>query len=101
MRPAERLSRNWKSRCANTLKPRTRAVAAVRPAFRWRLPAPLPWGAPLSPQMGALALLKLPLAFTQNALLSPDEFANSADQRGIRLRAEHLLELHRRRALVP
>jgi hypothetical protein len=46
-------------------------------------------------------LPKPPAAFTQNELLSPDEFVKRAGERGVQLRAEHLLELHRRRALVP
>ena len=62
---------------------------------------PMPWGASLEPQVRPLQLLELPLAFTQNDLLSPDEFVKRADQRGVQLRVEHLVELHRKQALVP
>jgi hypothetical protein len=48
-----------------------------------------------------LQLLDLPLAFTQNALLSPDDFVKQAGERGVQLKPAYLLELHRRRALVP
>ena len=62
---------------------------------------PMPWGKSLEPRVRPSQLLELPLAFTQNELLSPDEFVKRAGERGVELRAEHLLELHRRRALVP
>ena len=62
---------------------------------------PMPWGASLEPQVRPLQLLELPLAFTQNDLLSPDEFVKRADQRGVQLRVEHLVELHPKQALVP
>ena len=39
--------------------------------------------------------------FTQNALLSPDDFVKRAGERGVRIEPAHLLELHRRRARVP
>ena len=42
-------------------------------------------------------LLDLPLAFTQNALLSPDDFVKKAGERGVQLEPAHLLELRRRR----
>jgi hypothetical protein len=61
----------------------------------------MPWGKPLEHPVGPLRLLELPLAFTQNALLSPDDFVKRAGERGVNLRTEHLVELHRRRALVP
>jgi hypothetical protein len=57
---------------------------------------PMPWGKSLEPRVRPSQLLELPLAFTQNELLSPDEFAKRAGERGVELRAEHLLELHRR-----
>jgi len=41
------------------------------------------------------------MAFTQNSLLSPDDFVKQASERGVSLRVEHLMELHRVRALVP
>ncbi|MGC1184263.1 MAG: hypothetical protein WBA31_03810 [Candidatus Dormiibacterota bacterium] len=41
------------------------------------------------------------MAFTQNDLLPPDEFVEGAGRRGVHLRTEQLMELHRRRALVP
>jgi hypothetical protein len=63
---------------------------------------PMPWGqSPLVHAVEPRQLLGLPLAFTQNALLTPEEFAKRAKDRGMDLRPEHLLELHRRRALVP
>lgn len=72
-----------------------------RPRWTWRMPLPMPWGRPLEHPVGSLRLLELPLAFTQNALLSPEDFVKRAGERGVNLRKEHLLELHRRRALVP
>lgn len=72
---------------------------AVR--WTWRMSVPLPWGQPLVHPVEPLQLLGLPLAFTQDTLLTPEEFAKHADERGVDLRTEHLLELHRRRALVP
>jgi hypothetical protein len=41
------------------------------------------------------------MAFTQDSLLSPDDFVKRASERGASLRVEHLRELHRVRALVP
>jgi hypothetical protein len=61
----------------------------------------MPWGQALVHPVEPRQLLGLPLAFTQNALLAPKEFAKNAEERGVDLRPEHLLELHRRRALVP
>ena len=73
---------------------------AVR--WTWRMSLPMPWrDAALAHPVESRQLLGLPLAFTQNALLGPQEFAKSAERRGVDLRPEHLLELHRRRALVP
>ena len=69
--------------------------------WTWRMSLPMPWGKPLVHPVEPLQLLGLPLAFTQNALLTPEEFAKQAEERGVDLRTEHLLELHRRRALVP
>lgn len=46
-------------------------------------------------------LLGIPLAFTQNALLTPEEFTSRARDLGVGLRLQHLAELHRRGALVP
>ena len=60
-----------------------------------------PWGKPLAHGVDPRQLLGLPLAFTQNALLTPEEFTRRARDRGVGLRLEHLAELHRRRALVP
>lgn len=62
---------------------------------------PMPWGQSLEHPVLPLQLLDLPLAFTQNALLSPDDFVKQAGDRGVQIKPEHLLELHRRRALVP
>ncbi len=72
-----------------------------RPRWTWRMPLPMPWGKPLEHPVVPLRLLELPLAFTQNAFLSPEDFVKRAGERGVNLRKEHLLELHRRRALVP
>jgi hypothetical protein len=74
-------------------------VKAVR--WTWRMSLPMPWGQPLVHPVEPRQLLSLPLAFTQNELLTPQEFAKRAEERGVNLRPEHLLELHRRRALVP
>ena len=69
--------------------------------WTWRLPMPMPWGQALDHPVRPLELLGFPLAFTQNDLLSPDDFVKRASERGVQIRPEHLLELHRRRALVP
>lgn len=69
--------------------------------FSFRFPVPLPWGRRLDHRVSATKLLQLPLSFTQSGLLSPDEFTKRAAERGVWLRPEQLLELHRRRALVP
>jgi hypothetical protein len=75
-----------------------RAVAAWR-TLQVSLSAP--WGEPPGHQVDPRELLGLPLAFTQNPLLTPEEFTSRARDRGVGLRVEHLAELHRRRALVP
>lgn len=72
---------------------------AVR--WTWRMSLPMPWGRTLEHHVEPRQLLSLPLAFTQSALLTPEEFVKRAGERGVDLRPEHLLELHRRRALVP
>lgn len=70
--------------------------------WTWRMSLPMPWGQPpLVHVVEPRHLLSLPLAFTQNQLLTPDEFAKRAKARGVDLRPEHLQELHRRRAVVP
>jgi len=77
---------------------------AKRARDAWRtlqLSLSTPWGRPLAHEVDPRHLLGLPLAFTQNHLLTPDEFIRRAKDRGIGLRVEHLAELHRRRALVP
>ena len=71
------------------------------PQWTWRMGLPMPWGQPLEHPVLPLQLLDLPLAFTQNPLLSPDDFVKQAGERGVQIKPEHLLELHRRRALVP
>jgi hypothetical protein len=58
-------------------------------------------GKPLAHAVEPRQLLSLPLAFTQDSLLTPDEFAKRARERGVDIRSEYLLELHRQRALVP
>jgi hypothetical protein len=42
-----------------------------------------------------------PAGIHQDSLLTPDEFAKRARGRGVDIRPEYLLELHRQRALVP
>lgn|GEM_PF-1646085 len=69
--------------------------------WTWRMSLPMPWGQALVHPVAPRQLLGLPLAFTQNSLLTPEEFTKRADERGVNLRIEHLLELHRRRALIP
>ena len=54
---------------------------------------PMPWGQTLEHPVRPLQLLGLPLAFTQNGLLSPDDFVKRAGDRGVQIRPEHLLEL--------
>lgn len=61
----------------------------------------MPWGRPVQLQIQPLDLPRLPLAFTQNDLLSPDEFLKRAEERGLRITEGQLQELHRRRVLVP
>ena len=61
----------------------------------------MPWGRTLEHLVEPPDLLGLPLAFTQNELLSAEEFAKAAAARGVHIRVGQLLELHRRRALVP
>lgn len=73
----------------------------VQVKWTWRLPLPMPWGQTLPHSVRPLQLLGLPLAFTQNALLSPDEFVKRASERDMPMFREQLYELHRRRALVP
>lgn len=83
---------------AGTAGGKKRAAAAWR-TLRVSLSAP--WGKPLAHHVDPRQLLGIPLAFTQNALLTPEEFTSRARDRGVGLRVEHLAELHRRRALVP
>src|SRR5271154_1060485 len=72
-----------------------------RSRWTWRMSFPMPWGRALQHHVDPRRLLDLPLAFTQNPLLTPEDFIKRADERGIDLHLEHLLELHHRRALVP
>jgi hypothetical protein len=69
--------------------------------WTWRMPLPMPWGEGLEQTVQPVQLLELPLAFTQNGLLSPDDFVKRAGERGVQLTVGHLHELHCRRALVP
>ena len=69
--------------------------------WTWRMSLPMPWGKPLAHAVEPRQLLSLPLAYTQDSLLTPDEFAKRARGRGVDIRPEYLLELHRQRALVP
>jgi hypothetical protein len=66
-----------------------------------RITSAPPWDQGLNHPLGPLDVLNFPLAFSQNGLLTADAFLKEAAQRGIRLRREHLVELHRRRALTP
>lgn len=72
-------------------------------ALRWMnaLPLPFPWGPGVAQVPCSLDLLSQPLAFTQNELLSPEEFIKEAAERGVRLQLGQLHELHRIGALVP
>jgi hypothetical protein len=69
--------------------------------WTWRMSVPMPWGKPLAHAVEPRQLLSLPLAYTQDSLLTPDDFAKRARERGVDIRPEYLLELHRQRALVP
>ena len=42
--------------------------------WTWRMGLPMPWGQPLEHPVRPPRLLEFPLAFSQNALLSPDDF---------------------------
>lgn len=68
---------------------------------RWTASLQGPWGAGVLHTVSPLGLLSIPLAFSQNRLLDPDEFSDAARVRGVTLRVEQLIELHRRRILVP
>ena len=83
------------------LKIGTKRQRLSTPQWTWRMGLPMPWGQSLEHPLPPLQLLDLPLAFTQNSLLSPDDFVKQAGERGVQIKPEHLLELHRRRALVP
>ena len=65
------------------------------------MPIPLPWGQSIPHDVPTTDLLGFPMTFTQSPLISPDEFIKKAGERGVRLRVEHLVELHRIKALVP
>ena len=67
------------------------AVAAWR-TLQISLSAPS--GKPLAHRVDLGQLLGIPLAFTLNALLTPEEFASRARDRGVGLRLQHLAELH-------
>ena len=56
--------------------------------WTWRLPMPMPWGQELDHPVRPLELLGFPLAFTQNDLLSPDDFVKRAGERGVQIRPE-------------
>lgn len=66
-----------------------------------RVPLPLPWGLGPNHSIDPFALLRLPLAFSQNSLLSPEDFVKRSKERGVRIRVEQLSELHRKGVLVP
>jgi hypothetical protein len=72
-----------------------------QPAWTWRMGVPMPWGRSLEHPVRPPQRLGLRLAFIQNVLLSPDDFVTRARERGVSIEPGHLLELHRRRALVP
>ncbi len=61
----------------------------------------VPWGDRLNHSLGPLDILGFPLAFTQNRLLTADDFVKEAVRRGVQVHREQLVELHRQRALVP
>ncbi|MBP5895220.1 hypothetical protein [Streptomyces scabiei] len=56
---------------------------------------------PSAPPRGALALLTLPFAFTQDDLLTADKFIQEAKKRGYKLSLDILQELHIHRLLLP
>lgn len=62
---------------------------------------PVPWRERLDHSVSTLDLLGLPLSFTQMGLLTPGDFIKQARDRDVFLLPEHLVELHRARALVP
>lgn len=62
---------------------------------------PVPWGERLNHSVSTLDLLGLPLSFTQMGLLTTGDFIKQARERDVFLLPEHLVELHRARALVP
>src|ERR1035441_2122798 len=70
---------------------------------RWsfRVSPTQPWGRSLLHGVPTTDLLAFPMAFTQDSLLSPDDFVKRASERGASFRVEHLVDLHRVRALVP
>ena len=65
------------------------------------LPLWVPWGVGVRHNVSTLDLLAMPLTFTQNELLTPEEFADRARRRGLSIHVAQLLELHRRRLFVP
>lgn len=75
--------------------------SARKVPWTWRMGLPMTWGQALEHKVRPPQLLGLPLAFTQNTLLSPDDFVRRAGERGVCIEVGHLLELHHRRALVP
>ena len=79
----------------------SKGMAPTRRAGSVRFPLLVPWGRGLQHPVTPLDLLAMLLAFTQNSLLKPEDFVVQAKKRGLSLRAEQLLELHRRRLLVP
>lgn len=89
-----------------TARVSTSEVAPQPPSYEkvtlfGRVPLPLPWGAGPHHSTSPLDVLALPLAFSQNTLLSRDDFVKRAKERGVQIRVEHLIELHRKKALVP
>ncbi|WP_130333823.1 hypothetical protein [Streptomyces sp. BK022] len=56
---------------------------------------------PPVPSGGALELLTLPYVFTQDDLLTADQFVKKADERGYKLSLDILQELHSHRLLLP
>ena len=69
--------------------------------WNWWLSISSPWEGDVSHVVSPLHLLGFPLAFTQGGLLSPEEYVREADKRGVKLRTEQLMELHRTGVLVP
>lgn len=57
-------------------------------------------GSPAQPSAWPVGRPRVPAAFRQNRLLTPDDFVKEAVRRGVQVNRGQLVELHRQRALV-